>query len=652
MHDLGAVPEVKTTVDMEPLKKMPAPVASDIPELPDVKDWVNLRDLGAAGDGVTDDTEVIRQAVQEHRVIFVPTGRYLVSETIKLRPNSVLIGMNPITTQLVLADDLDAFAGPGSPNALLETAKGGEAIVISIGLDTGAFNERAVAAKWMAGERSYMNDVRFVGGHGTYHPDGSHVPVYNKFRSGDPYRDRDWDTQYSSLWITDGGGGTFKDIWTPNSFAQAGLYISDTDTPGRIYAMSLEHHVRNEVMLRNVSNWRFFVMQMEEESAEGRHALPVWIQNCENLLFANTYLYRVIRMNSPYPQGILVNSSKNIEFCGLHVYSPTVYSFNTTLYDQTHGVEVRQRELARLTLSGNPPTQPQDEPAASAVLANGAKVEKVIDGFEFITGATADQEGNVYFVDSRCHHIYKWSPEEQNVSLIRNTPLSPVALGLDESGNLLVTTRDRHVVAFDPDQNGEQLQVLEPVDPDQHNAPIALIPGHMWRDEHDFLDITTYSEDNPPTTHSSFTIAHRLDSNPLKNHYVSPDNGVFIPEWQGLVRSVSLRRAVPGQPFYMADEFGQKTYKFKVNKNGLLTDPELFAERGELDVSVDNEGNVYIPAGDVYVYNPDGEQIDVIRVPERPATLVFGGKNRDTLYITARTSLYKIKTRTRGRVLE
>ena len=46
--------------------------------------------------------------------------------------------------------------------------------------------------------------------------------------------------------MTDGGGGTFANIWTPSTFAQAGFYVSDTRTPGHVYQMSLEHHVRTE----------------------------------------------------------------------------------------------------------------------------------------------------------------------------------------------------------------------------------------------------------------------------------------------------------------------------------------------------------------------------------------------------------------------
>ena len=78
-----------------------------------------------------------------------------------------MIGLTPIGTQFILADNTPAFSGFGAPKALLETSKGGNNIITGIGLSTGFANYRAVACKWMAGEHSYMNDVKFIGGHGT-----------------------------------------------------------------------------------------------------------------------------------------------------------------------------------------------------------------------------------------------------------------------------------------------------------------------------------------------------------------------------------------------------------------------------------------------------------------------------------------------------
>jgi sugar lactone lactonase YvrE len=528
--------------------------------------------------------------------------------------------------------------------------KDGRNIVTGIGLDVGAFNERAVAAKWMASSNSMMNDIRFIGGHGTYNADGSGVQVYNMFRDGAPFNDRGWDSQYWSLWITDGGGGTFKDIWTPNTFAQAGIYVSNTTTPGRLYATSIEHHVRNEVIIRNVSNWKIYDMQMEEESAESPNALPLRIENSSNITFANLYLYRVIRMISPYPNAIVINSSRNIEFNGLHVYSPSKFTYDNTIYEQTHNYQIREREIARLNISGNPPKE-NSNVNNPAVIAPGAKVEKVACGFEFIDGAAVDSKGNVYFTDSRWRHIYRWSPEDNKLNLIRELLVTPVGLAFDQSDNLLVTISDGQVVTFNPNSPDEDLQVLKSVSPESHHGKIALIPGHRWRDEHDFLTITTYSKENPPVTGSSFTAYFRRNTSPLTDHFVSPDGTTFIPQCDDLRRAYSLRKAVPGHPFFMADEFGQKTYKFLVNPDGSLSNPKLFAERGELDVAVDAIGNVYIPAGNVFIYDQSGKQIDEIKVPERPACVVFGGKDKSTLYITSRSSLYKIDTRNSGRVI-
>jgi len=64
---------------------------------------------------------------------------------------------------------------------------------------------------------------------------------------------------------------------------------------------------------------------------------------------------------------------------------------------------------------------------------------------------------------------------------------------------------------------------------------------------------------------------------------------------------------------------------------------------------VDANGNIYIAAGQVFVYNPAGELIDTIDIPERPSQLLFGGSDSSTLFVLARTSLYAVRTRYPGR---
>jgi len=631
--------EIKTTFNIDPQKGDEKSLIIDTKEIPESQEWVNIKDLGAKGDGKTDNTEILKKAIENHKAIYLPTGRYLVSETIELDQNTSIIGLNPITTQIRLKNDLEIFQGVKGPKPLIETPPGGENVVSGIGISTGAKNNRAVAITWQSGKKSLLNDVKILGGHGTYNPNGSYVDIYNKFHTGDPYLDREWNSQYGSIWVTDGGGGTFQNIWTANPYSKAGLYITNTKTKGRIFAMSSEHHVENEIIFKDSKNWKIHALQMEEEKAEGEeNALPIYIENSSNLSFRNTFFYRVIDMEKPYPYAIKSNGSKNIEFCGVHSYTPTKYNFSNILYLQSKNFKLRPHEIARLHLTK------KSQNRQSQYSSN--RVQKVVEGFEFIDGSTVDKEGNVYFIDSRLERVYRWNVKQKRLEQLLEVPVKPVALAFDNSGNLLITTSTNEVLTFHPDNNPEKLEKLEVVKPANHQGKVAILPAHRWRDEmHDFVKINTYSQKNPPVTKSSYNMAHDIEANPLEKHFISKAGNTFIPNLSDLIRAFSLKRAVPGEKFYMVDEFRQKTYRFTVNKDGSLSNPELFAEKGEFDVKVGPDGKVYIPTGDIYIYNKSGQMIDKIHIPERPSTLVFGGPHRKTAYITAGSSLYKVNLR-------
>src|SRR5208282_3597496 len=199
---------------------------------------------------------------------------------------------------------------------------------------------------WCAGERSLVDDVRFLGGH------GSGTNPYNNTHTADPDLNRRWDGQYPSLWVTDGGGGTFLDIWTPSTFAQAGMLVSNTSTEGRVYEMSSEHHVRHEIELHNASNWQIYALQTEEERGEGGFALPLEIRESSDITVANLHMYRVVSSYQPFPYAIKIIDSKNIHFRNVHCYSNSKVSFDNAIYDVTHNFELRQLEFAWLDYSG------------------------------------------------------------------------------------------------------------------------------------------------------------------------------------------------------------------------------------------------------------------------------------------------------------
>jgi len=647
--DLGATPAILDVFDAVPLTTFPPPVESDIRDLPPMNTWVNIRSLGAVGDGSADDTAALRKAIAEHRTIYFPAGQYRVADTIELKADTILIGLHPSVTRILLADGTPAFQGVGTPKPLLEAPKGGNNIVTGIGLYANGINPRAVALKWMAGKDSMVDDVRFLGGHGTVNPGETPAQneriweqIYNNTHTADSNIRRRWDGQYPSLWITDGGGGTFVNIWTPSTFAQAGLYISNTATSGRVYELSSEHHVRNEVVFDNVSHWQIYALQTEEERGEGGFALPLEIRNSSDITISNLHMYRVVSSYQPFRYAISVSDSKDIRFRNVHCYSDSKASFDNSVFDQTHNIEIRQREFAWLTLSGNPPEARPAQP--SPVLAEGAQVEKLVDGFFNISGGAVDSSGDLYFVDAKWQKIYRWSPLARQLSVVRDNPLDPVQLAFDKSGNLIVISYQGNgtVYTFKPDTDFDQLSLLKPEPSLPRPDMTPVLPVDYWRNENDFPEAVTRKK---------------------AYQFVSLDHSVFIPAGEDFVkgslyygskmhdvlRAFGLAPAPIGKTFYVTDEEEQKTYKSTVDQDGTLTNLKLFVNVGGESVTEDAEGNVYVAAGQIYVFNPEGKPIDTIDVAERPSQLLFGGADRKTLFIAARSSLYAVRLRYAGR---
>jgi sugar lactone lactonase YvrE len=637
--------------------------------------WVDVTTLGARGDDQIDDTEAIKKAIAQHKAIYFPTGIYRVTDTLVLKRDTVLIGLNPITTQLALPDATPGYQAEserstpfaGAPKPLLETPKGGANIVTGLGLDSGGNNPAAVAAKWMAGETSMMDDVKFVGGH------GSNLPNYNQNRTGDANPSRKWDSQYPSLWVTDGGGGTFKNLWTASTFAAAGMLVTDTETEGRVYQMSTEHHVRNEIQLRRVKNWHFIALQGEEERGESSFALPIEIDRCENITFANLNLYRVVSVTQPFPYAVKVSDSKNIRFRNVHCYSNSKVSFDNLLFDATHDFELRQREFATLTLTSGPlspreragvrvnargskRSQIEETPRSLPLLAGGGQgggsgtlrlkpeslkgeVENLAGGFHNISGGAVHPNGDFYFVDPKWHRIHRWNVAKSQVELVHDAPLHPVNLAFDQAGNLIVLSYAGRGVAytFRPDAPGEpQITLLKPESTQARKDKTFVFPVTDWL----FPEAIVRGEPH----RRSFQIP-------------SPDGTTYLPvghdfvdgtlTWgvklQDALRSFGLARASKGKPFYITGESEMRTYAVTIEEDGTMTRPRLFAEQGGESVVEGPDGHVYIAAGQIYVYTPDGRQVETIEVPERPTHLAFGGKDGKTLFITARTGLYAVR---------
>ncbi len=141
-------------------------VATDIPPLPPMDQWVNVRTLGVKGDSSTDDTAALQTAIDQHQALFFPSGTYRVSDSLKLKSDTVMIGLNPGSTTISLAPGSEAFSGEGDPVGVIVAPRGGSNIISSISVGSGGRNSRAASVLWMAGPTSMLDDVSFVGGGG------------------------------------------------------------------------------------------------------------------------------------------------------------------------------------------------------------------------------------------------------------------------------------------------------------------------------------------------------------------------------------------------------------------------------------------------------------------------------------------------------
>jgi hypothetical protein len=625
--------------------------------LPATGDWANARSFGAKGDGVTDDTAAIQKAIDSRRVVYLPLGFYAVNDTIRLKPDTVLIGLHPGLTRLVLPNGSPLYQGTDTPKAMVESARGGDAIITGIGFTTGEVNQRAVALLWRAGEHSLVDDIRIQWGYGS---------------QADPFKKPErfdtsawWDRQYPSIWVTDGGGGTFTGLWTPAGHAQAGFYVTNTKTPGRVYELSAEHHIRNEIVLDGVENWEFHAPQTEEEVRDGADSVSMDIRNSKNILLANYHAYRVTRSMKPAPTAVKITNSSDIRFRNVAVNGesgfPTCdengctaylraskYPYENAITDVTNQLQARERMFAVFDYTGKQTTAP--------VVANAAKVDKVEDGFYSIAGGAVDSKGRLYFIDRHFKHIFSYLKGE-GLKTVSDFPLDPVNLAVDGSDNLMVLSssgKEATVYALKPGVPGAQISVIKPTATASHaNARVAL-PVNFWANG-EFWDQLN------PDTYEFTTLAEmfaRDAAKPKAREYVSADGSLVLPafrvlrhgpldhqgyRWSDTLDAHGFVYAPVGQRAVFTNASQNITYSGLVGAGGAITDLKQVADRGGESAAVGPDGKVYVANGQVFIYGADGKPAGRIDVPARPLQLIFGGADKRTLFILTHHALYSTR---------
>jgi sugar lactone lactonase YvrE len=640
---------IQTHHQKRALAKPASAIATDIPALPAMDQWVNVRSLGVKGDGQTDDTDALLEAIDAHAVLFFPSGTYRVSRPLVLEADTVLIGLNPATTQISLIDKSPDFSGDGAPVGVIVAPKGGRNIVRALAITTGTFNPRAAGVIWMAGKQSLLDDVSFPGqrffGSG-FRGFGPPRRPPASATTAPVVRPRfEFSPAAADLLVTNGGGGIFRNSWPHGINARIGLRVENTDTPGKIYQMSVEHHFRVESEFHRVRNWEMYAFQTEEENPAGANAYAIDIEDSRDLLFANTYMYRVSRNVLPKTYAIRVRSSDGIAFENMKVFSQTRLAFDNAVYDEANGAFVRSHFFTRFAVKAGSKPRPPSSPPAS--LFGTATLQELASGFSNASGLTVDDGGTAFFTDAAKGKIYRWNSSTRTAEVLAEIPGQPQVLGFVAPATLLAIANARAVYRLSSATPGPADLVAET--PEKLPQTTLLLPVGLHNQFSVMQDMMEHRGYVYRPRSNTAIVSVVPDEH--RGYYYAPGTRTAIMAggtWRPNLQSSQLAPFAPGTSHYLTSEDDGRTYRVTLEADGRLGSA-VAIERGGTAVVTDVAGNVYIAEGQVWIYDRDGKPLGVLEVPERPGSLAFGGADRHTLYIAARTSLYSIRTKMPGR---
>jgi gluconolactonase len=273
----------------------------------------------------------------------------------------------------------------------------------------------------------------------------------------------------------------------------------------------------------------------------------------------------------------------------------------------------------------------------SSIIAAGAKVEKLADGFSFTEGPAVDKEGNIFFTDQPNNKILKWSVDGKLTTFLSNSGRAN-GLYFDHKGNLL-SCSDMDNELWSIDKQGNPTVIVADFQDKKLNGP-----NDLWVHPNGGIYFT-----DPLYKRPYWTRNPEMQQDGEHLYYLSPDRTKLIRVDENLVKPNGIIGTPDGKKLYVADIGDKKTYVYEINKDGTLSNRKLFTEMGSDGMTIDNKGNIYLTGRGVTVFNPKGEQIEHIQVEANwTANVCFGGKDMKTLFITASQYLYGLKMKVNG----
>ncbi len=271
------------------------------------------------------------------------------------------------------------------------------------------------------------------------------------------------------------------------------------------------------------------------------------------------------------------------------------------------------------------------------VIAKDAELTLVSADFKFTEGPAVDAEGNVYFTDQPNNRILKWTAVDNSVTVFMEDAGRANGLYIDDEGNLLACADEKSELwKIDSEKNVEVL--ISDFQGKRLNGP-----NDLWIDPNGGIYITDPYYQRP--------YWERIEKEIQKEqvYYLAPGATDLKIVANDLEKPNGIIGTADGKTLYVADIGAGITWSYNIAADGSLNNKTLFTNMGSDGMTIDEQGNIYLTGDGVSVFNSQGEQIEHIAVDrDWTANVTFGGKDRQTLFITAMDAVYTIKMKSRG----